>query len=287
MLRWKLKVMCLIGFASGTVGAGPQQAYRPTALEQDIDYKIRHVKDHPESERPNKIIAIAQLLRKQRPSPEKVRLATRLAWPARDESWSGEALQEVVDTLAQSLVEEPPSDSKSQAPSNELLADLGRYFDAKVTLDTPGYRGALAKVEARSKLRRESDFTLQDIEGASWTRSALKGKVVLVNFWGLSCVPCLAEMPALREAYQKFKNQGFVVLAITADSPGPIRDYLAKHPLEFPKLSDPTWAVGRNLDVVGIPVNLVYDRSGALIAESLGPWTKAQLWDKLGKAGLR
>jgi peroxiredoxin len=282
-----LRLTLLVALAAGATGAVPQEPYRPTAYEQDIDYKLRHLNDRPEGDRPKEALAISKFLHKQRSSPEKVRLAVRLARAARDAHWRDETLQEVVDTLVHAVAEDPKLDPTVQAPANELLAALSRYFDAKVILDTPGYREEFAKVEARTKLRAEVDFTMQDIDGRTWSRSALKGKVVLLNFWGLGCPPCLAEMPWLDRAYRKFQDQGFVVLAVGVDSPGLIREYLAKNPLSFPILSDVDRDLGKKVDVVGIPVNLLYNRTGRLVAESQGAWPEDQLLEKLAQAGLK
>ena len=44
---------------------------------------------------------------------------------------------------------------------------------------------------------------------------SLPGKVVLVNFWATWCPPCRKEMPDLDALYRRFKDQGFVILAIS------------------------------------------------------------------------
>lgn len=45
-----------------------------------------------------------------------------------------------------------------------------------------------------------------------------QGKYVLVDFWGTSCVPCLAEMPYLHAAYKKYKDKGFEIYGISNDT---------------------------------------------------------------------
>ena len=95
------------------------------------------------------------------------------------------------------------------------LANLARYEEIKVDLDTPPYKAALAKVDALEEKRAKVDFTLTDRDGKSWTRSALKGKVVLVNFWATWCPPCKKEMPDLDALYTRFKDKGLVILAIS------------------------------------------------------------------------
>ena len=44
-----------------------------------------------------------------------------------------------------------------------------------------------------------------------------RGRVILINFWATWCPPCLAEMPTLEVAWQRYRAVGLVVLAITGD----------------------------------------------------------------------
>jgi thiol-disulfide isomerase/thioredoxin len=49
------------------------------------------------------------------------------------------------------------------------------------------------------------NFKLDNIEGNEVELDSLKGKVVLVNFWGTWCKPCEKEMPAIQSAYDKYQ----------------------------------------------------------------------------------
>lgn len=57
------------------------------------------------------------------------------------------------------------------------------------------------------------------LDGKVFSLSAMKGKVVLVNFWASWCEPCREEMPIIEAYLKKHKAQGFEVLAITMDKP--------------------------------------------------------------------
>ncbi len=47
-----------------------------------------------------------------------------------------------------------------------------------------------------------------------------QGKVVLLNFWATWCPPCREEMPAMERLYQRYKDRGVVVLAVSVDAEG-------------------------------------------------------------------
>lgn len=50
-----------------------------------------------------------------------------------------------------------------------------------------------------------------------YTNESLKSKVYLMDFWAVWCVPCIAEMPNLHNAYEKFKDKNFEILSLSFD----------------------------------------------------------------------
>ena len=60
-------------------------------------------------------------------------------------------------------------------------------------------------------------LSLTTFSGQSFDLSALKGEVVIVNFWASWCAPCRAEMPALNSFYQAHHGQGLEVIGVSAD----------------------------------------------------------------------
>jgi thiol-disulfide isomerase/thioredoxin len=62
------------------------------------------------------------------------------------------------------------------------------------------------------------DFTVTDPNGKPITLSSFRGKLVLVNFWTSSCMPCRVDNPALYKLYSLYKKLGFDVISVSLDT---------------------------------------------------------------------
>jgi peroxiredoxin len=220
--------------------------------------------------------------------PNKLQLAGDLANLSTEGDFGRDTLQEVTTTLAAALHEQPPAGKPGEPDSLYVeLASLVRYEHMQATSDNPQFAAAMAKLEADDAKRQNADFTLTDLQGKAWHLQDLKGKVVLVNFWATWCPPCRKEMPDLDALYNKFKDQGFVVLAISDEEATKISPYIAEHKVSYPIMLDPGRKVNDAFIVEGIPKSFVYDRSGKMVAQSIDMRTKTQFLGMLAQAGLQ
>lgn len=220
--------------------------------------------------------------------PNKLKLAEALANLSTEGDFGRDTLQEVTTTLAAALQEQPPAGKPGEPDSlYEELASLVRYEHMQATSDNPQFAAAMAKLEADDAKRQNADFTLTDLQGKPWHLQDLKGKVVLVNFWATWCPPCRKEMPDLDALYNKFKNQGFVVLAISDEEAAKVTPYIAEHKISYPVMLDPGRKVNDAFIVEGIPKSFVYDRNGKMVAQSIDMRTKDQFLGMLAQAGLQ
>jgi peroxiredoxin len=221
--------------------------------------------------------------------PNKLRLAGALSSLSTEGDFGRDTLQEVTTTLADALREQPPARGKQGEPDDLYmeLASLVRYEHMQATSDNPQFAEAIAKLEAADAARQKADFTLTDLQGKTWHLRELHGKVVLVNFWATWCPPCRKEMPDLQALYDKYKDQGFVVLAISDEEAAKVAPFIAEKKISYPVLLDPGRKVNELFQVEGIPKSFVYDRDGKLVAQSIDMRTRGQFLEMLAQAGLQ
>jgi peroxiredoxin len=218
----------------------------------------------------------------------KLLLAGALANLSTEGDFGHDTLQEVTTTLATALREQPPA-GKPGAPASLYieLASLVRYEHMQASSENPQFAEAIAKLEADDAKRQNADFTLADLQGKKWRLQDLHGKVVLVNFWATWCPPCRKEMPDLQALYDKFKDQGLVVLAISDEDAAKVAPFLAERKISYPVLLDPGRKVNDLFIVEGIPKSFVYDRTGKLVAQSIDMRTRNQFLEMLAQAGVQ
>ncbi|MCS6914468.1 MAG: TlpA disulfide reductase family protein [Myxococcales bacterium] len=94
----------------------------------------------------------------------------------------------------------------------------------------------------RGTAGRAADFTLRDLSGRDVRLSDYLGThVILLDFWATWCVPCEAALPHVEALYQKYKNQGFIVLGIAMDDSqtvAQVAPFAQRYRLSFPVLVD-------------------------------------------------
>ncbi len=105
-------------------------------------------------------------------------------------------------------------------------------------------------------------FELTDLAGDTITAAALRGQVVMLNFWFTTCPPCLLEIPRLNQMARLFAGQDIAFLAFSPDDPATIRDFLEKHDFDFRIIPDAKTYIeqfGREY-----PKNFFVDRAGKM-----------------------
>jgi cytochrome c biogenesis protein CcmG/thiol:disulfide interchange protein DsbE len=117
------------------------------------------------------------------------------------------------------------------------------------------------------------DFAVPDLRGQAVRLSGLRGQVVLVNLWTTWCPPCREEMPSMERLYQRLKDRGFVLLAVSQDEAGKaaVEPFVRDLGLTFPVLIDPEHQVGDRFQVWGYHESFLIDREGRVVERVIGP----------------
>jgi peroxiredoxin len=107
------------------------------------------------------------------------------------------------------------------------------------------------------------DFTLRAVDGRNLRLRALRGQVVLVNFWATWCGPCREEMPRLQALYDKYRASGFVLLGVNVDEdPRSALGIAQQLKVSFPVLLDTDKSVSRLYDLRTMPSTVLIGRDG-------------------------
>lgn len=129
-------------------------------------------------------------------------------------------------------------------------------------------------------------LSFTSLQGEAVDVAALKGKVVLVDFWATWCGPCRGEMPNLIAAYAKHHADGFEIVAISLDSDkGKLEAYIAENGMAWPQYFDGKgWKneISSRLDIHSIPTAFLLDRAGIVRSVNLrGPALEAAVAELL------
>ena len=101
------------------------------------------------------------------------------------------------------------------------------------------------------------------LDGRQISLEALRGKVVLVNFWATWCPYCRHEMPDMEKFYRDYRGQGFEILALSQDdAPETVRRFMAKEGYLFPAaMAQPEQAAALG-GVSRLPTSFIIDKQG-------------------------
>jgi peroxiredoxin len=106
--------------------------------------------------------------------------------------------------------------------------------------------------------RTAPKFTLRDRTGAPWSLEAHRGKVILLNFWSITCQPCVEEMPSLLELGRIVKGQeGIEVVAVSVDA---------------------NWDAVKTLFPSDPPLTVLFDPDRAVVKDKFGTRLYPETW---------
>ncbi len=122
------------------------------------------------------------------------------------------------------------------------------------------------------------ELTLEDLSGESVSLKDHLGNVVLVNLWATWCPPCREEMPTLQSFYEKYKANGFVLVAINQEETADVVEpFVKEFGLTFPVWLDIDYLAQREFNTMNLPSSYVIDRNGRVRLMWIGGISKKNL----------
>ena len=123
------------------------------------------------------------------------------------------------------------------------------------------------------------EIKLPTTKGDTVMLSSLKGKLVLIDFWGTWCAPCVEEQAELARLYKKYKQanfakgKGFEIYGVSLDAKKPNWEiFITKNKINWIQVSDlKFWRspVAKTYKIEGLPFNVLIDGNGVILAKNL------------------
>ena len=127
---------------------------------------------------------------------------------------------------------------------------------------------SVAEQEAANVVGKEIDLALKDLFGAEQRLAALKGRIVVLNFWATYCIPCRTEMPDLAAIQNEYAALGVQVVGASADEPEN-REKVLQFVKET-KINFPIWMGASTADMMrfglggALPGTVIIGRDGRI-----------------------
>ncbi len=123
-----------------------------------------------------------------------------------------------------------------------------------------------------SSVRSLPKFQLKLLDGKVVSSADLAGRVIVIDFWGTWCRPCLSEIPEYNEFYREYKGRGVSLLALAVDSgsEGDVRAAVRRLKIDYPVAVPSLKELDIFGDILAVPTTLVVDQKGEVVREFIG-----------------
>jgi thiol-disulfide isomerase/thioredoxin len=163
-------------------------------------------------------------------------------------------------------------------PAYEAVRDDPRYHALVSRMVEGAKEASKARVGALLAKRVNFPFTfsLKDPDGKTVSLSDYKGQVVLVDFWGTWCGPCIQSLPHLVRLHELFASKGLAIVGLNYEkvppemAPSVVKEFLNAAKLPYPCLIGDDETQDQVPAFEGYPTTLILDRNGTIRYRSVG-----------------
>lgn len=118
-------------------------------------------------------------------------------------------------------------------------------------------------------------------DGSPLKLSALKGKVVMLNFWATWCPPCREEMPSMMKLNSAMAGKPFQMVAVSIDEGGKqdVESFFNKSGFSLPTYFDTNGSASKAYGITGVPESFIIDKNGVIVKKIIGglAWDSAEV----------
>lgn len=112
------------------------------------------------------------------------------------------------------------------------------------------------------------------LDGSTFDLASLRGRPVVVNFWGPGCIPCRDEFPLFKQELAAHAADGLAIVGVLMyDGPDDARAFVAQYGATWPTVEDPAGAIRTAYRAVARPQSYFIDRDGIVREISVGQVT--------------
>jgi thiol-disulfide isomerase/thioredoxin len=157
----------------------------------------------------------------------------------------------------------------------EGIVELQAYVATGVRTPEADLAKTYIENPRRSREPFAPEFSAASLEGDLLSLADLKGRVVLLDFWGTWCGPCLVATPSLLEIARGYAKDPFTMIGISSDSAADaqkLRDYVDAQKMTWPEIHDTSRKVIRLYEVSAYPTYVVIDAEG-IIRDRFQGWS--------------
>lgn len=195
-------------------------------------------------------------------------------------AWGGDDQKPRLESVENSLLKDPAVPTADHlniawAMAQDASPDKARSLLNEITnsaVAPPRMKEAamamLAQLDQEKLVGRPIELQFTAVDGRSVDLAALKGKVVLLDFWATWCGPCVGEVPNVKKTYDQFHDKGFEIVGISLDKDkDTLTRFTADHHMEWPQYFDGQYwqnKYARQFGVESIPSMWLIDKKGIL-----------------------